>query len=464
MIKYVLDPLIYSWFCLSIYYSIHIYFLHTMDPYSLFWIIFLVLLNGFFVAAEFAIVKVRQSQIEVQEKQWNRLAPLANHIVENLDAYLSATQLGITLASLWLGWIWEEAMSHNLHALFGRLWLALTESQITIISTSIAFTIITALHIIFGELAPKSIAIRYSLGTTLWISWPLQAFYFVFRPVIWVLNSIANATLRLIGISRVWHDEVHTEDEIRILLTESEEQGAIQQSSNELIQNVFEFDDRMVKQVYVSSNKVAMIDLDWPLDEIVQYLIKEWYSRYPVYNKDDNDIVWILHTKDLLSALYHQKLDKNQLRQMIRPAMFVPLTQKIQTLLHDFQQNHQVIALVTNEFGEIAGLVTIEDLVEELIWEIQDEYDNEADGIIENGDGEYILQGSCSVIDANNHLPTSLPLDPNYETISGFVQWIFGRMPQMGEMISYEWYEIKIVKTKKHVIETVKIKKIEVWV
>lgn len=428
-----------------------------MDPYSLLWILLLVLLNGFFVAAEFAIVKVRQSQIEIQEKQWHRFAPLARHIANHLDAYLSATQLGITLASLWLGWIWEEAMSHNLHVVFAWLGLHLSESQITVLSTSIAFALITALHIVFGELAPKSLAIRYALGTTLWIAWPLQIFYFIFRPIIWALNGVANAALRLMGISRVWHDEVHTEDEIRILLTESEEQGTIQQSSNELIQNVFEFDDRMVKQVYVSSNKVAMIDLDWTLDEIVQYLIKEWYSRYPVYNKDDNDIVWILHTKDLLSALYHQKLDKNKLRQMIRPAMFVPLTQKIQTLLHDFQQNHQVIALVTNEFGEIAGLVTIEDLVEELIWEIQDEYDNEADGIIENGDGEYILQGSCSVIDANDRLPVALPLDPNYETISGFVQWIFGRMPQMWEAITYEWYEIKIVKTKKHVIEIVKI-------
>jgi CBS domain containing-hemolysin-like protein len=431
-----------------------------MDPYSLIRIILLVLLNGFFVAAEFAIVKVRQSQIGIQEKQWHKIAPLAKHITDHLDAYLSATQLGITLASLWLWWIGEEAMSHNFVILFDRIGRGISSSQITFLSTAFAFSVITALHIIFWELAPKSIAIRYSLGTTLVIAWPLQVFYFIFRPVIRLLNLVANGTLKLIWIGRVWHDEVHTQDEIRLLLTESEEQWAIQQSSNELIQNVFEFDDRMVKQIYVPRNKMSAVNIDRELSDIMKYIIGEWYSRYPVYQKDQNEMIGILHTKDLLWVLYERNIDKTKLKQMMRPAMFVPLTQKLQNLLNDFQLNHQMIALVTNEFGEIAWLVTIEDVIEELIWEIQDEYDNESTGIIKNDNGEYSIQGSCSVMDVNDHLPNPLPLDPNYETIAWFVQWIFGRMPQMWETITYQWYEIKVIKIKKHVIEMIKIKEI----
>lgn len=429
-----------------------------MDPYHIVQIVALVLINWFFVAAEFAIVKVRQSQLDIQDKQWNRVASLTKHITTHLDTYLSTTQLGITLTWLGLWWMGGDVLASHLTNLFIQWWRIVSGSQATFLITGATFILITAVLIIFGELTPKALAIRYPLWTSLLVSRPIQIFYIICRPAIWILNTCANMLLKLFGISQIGNEEAHTEDELRILLTESEEHGTLQQSSNELIQNVFEFDDRLVKQVYVPKNKTAMIDMSWSVDEIMKYVIQEWYSRYPVYHKDDNDIIGILHTKDLLTILYQQTIDKQSIRQMIRSAMFVPLTQKIQLLLQQFQQQHQMIALVTNEFGEIVGLVTVEDLVEELIWEIQDEHDNEVEWVIVKDNGEYIVQWSYAMLDLNDHLPVPLPLDPNYETVAGFVQWIFGSIPQTGESITYQDYQIKIIKTKKHMIESIKIK------
>ena len=429
-----------------------------MDPYHIVQIVALVLINWFFVAAEFAIVKVRQSQLDIQDKQWNRVASLTKHITTHLDTYLSTTQLGITLTWLGLWWMGGDVLASHLTNLFIQWWRIVSGSQATFLITGATFILITAVLIIFGELTPKALAIRYPLWTSLLVSRPIQIFYIICRPAIWILNTCANMLLKLFGISQIGNEEAHTEDELRILLTESEEHGTLQQSSNELIQNVFEFDDRLVKQVYVQKNKTAMIDMSWSVDEIMKYVIQEWYSRYPVYHKDDNDIIGILHTKDLLTILYQQTIDKQSIRQMIRSAMFVPLTQKIQLLLQQFQQQHQMIALVTNEFGEIVGVVTVEELVEELIWEIQDEHDNEVEWVIVKDNGEYIVQWSYAMLDLNDHLPVPLPLDPNYETVAGFVQWIFGSIPQTGESITYQDYQIKIIKTKKHMIESIKIK------
>ncbi|MBL7776265.1 MAG: HlyC/CorC family transporter, partial [Saprospiraceae bacterium] len=242
----------------------------------------LVLLNGFFVAAEFAIVKVRLSQIQVRTQE-SVMARVAENVVTHLDSYLAATQLGITLASLGLGWIGEPVVGAIVLKLMAWMGMHPDPELAHRISLPIAFATITVLHIVFGELAPKSLAIRFPTNTTLWVAWPLKVFYFVFRPFIWLLNGLANFLLKLLGIEPVPHAEIHSEEELKMIITESAEGGAIQASERELIQNVFDFDERLVRQIYTPRTQIIGIEVDTPLSEAVTFALSENFSRYPVY-------------------------------------------------------------------------------------------------------------------------------------------------------------------------------------
>src|ERR1700741_2022389 len=224
--------------------------------------VFLVFLNGFFVAAEFAMVKVRASQIDLLINKGSSRAKISKHILDHLDAYLSATQLGITLASLGLGWVGEDVVAKGVMKLFHYFSTTISETTAHSIAIPIAFALITIAHITFGEQAPKMLAIRYSLETTMFISWPMRIFYFVFRPFIWFLNKLSNLLLRIVGVKVRSDEGVHSEEELRLILTESEEGGAIKPSEHELIQNVFDFDDRLVKQIMVNQRKVSALDVE----------------------------------------------------------------------------------------------------------------------------------------------------------------------------------------------------------
>ncbi len=249
----------------------------------------LVVLNGFFVAAEFAIVKVRSSQIAIQEGTVSKRA--AQLIINNLDGFLAATQLGITLASLGLGWIGEDVVSQLVLSVMKSLNLDIDEALAHKIALPTAFAVLTIMHIVFGELAPKSMAIRYPTQTTLWLSVPLRIFYFIFRPFIRLLNGFANLVLRLFGIKPISEHEIHSEEELKLIIAESEEGGAIESSERELIQNVFDFDNRVVKQIMVPRAKVSGISVTNTLEETVNLVFREGYSRYPVYDKSLDEIV-----------------------------------------------------------------------------------------------------------------------------------------------------------------------------
>ena len=298
--------------------------------------LFLVLLNGFFVAAEFAIVKVRISQIQVKAAN-SFTGRIAESVVSNLDGYLAATQLGITLASLGLGWIGEDVMTKLILSAMEGLHIPVDEALAHRIALPIAFSVITVLHIVFGELAPKTLAIRYPTSTTLYTSVPLKAFYFVFRPFIYILNGLANFILRLIGIQPVPHAEIHSEDELKLIIAESAEGGAIRASERELIQNVFDFDDRTVRQVLKPRNQIAAINVATPIDEAIDYAIQEGYSRYPVYEGSMDNIIGFILTKDLLATLrtQHRQVD---FRSMIRELLFISSSKKISQVLRQFQE------------------------------------------------------------------------------------------------------------------------------
>jgi CBS domain containing-hemolysin-like protein len=424
---------------------------------DIFIVFLLVLLNGFFVAAEFALVKVRASQIDLLANKGSNRAKNSKLIINKLDAYLSASQLGITLASLGLGAFGEHVMSELVASVFVKFNIAVNPHIVTV---PIAFTLITFLHITIGEQVPKMFGIKYPLETTLFISVPLRVFYFVFSPFIWLLNKSSNLFLRMLGIKNAGEDEVHTEEELRLILTESEEGGAIKPSENELIQNVFDFDDRIVKQIMVPQNRVTALDIEaLDKDGLVRSISEEGFSRYPIYLGDIDNVIGVVYAKDLFKAIISQKFQT--IKEIMRPAHFVPESMKINDLLRDFQKLHIQIAIVTNEFGATAGIVTMEDIIEELVGEIQDEHDEEKPIVEKKSDTEYIVNAQSNINDVNESLPISFPENSKYETISGLINYLWGRIPGVNEKRKYEGYEITILQRKKQNVESVKLRVLE---
>src|SRR5690606_22269209 len=346
--------------------------------FQIFLTFFLVFLNGFFVAAEFAIVKVRSSQIEIKAKSGGAVAKIAKHITQHLDNYLAATQLGITLASLGLGWVGESVMKHILIdiLLFFGAGDSFAASFSQTAAPITAFAIITILHIVFGELAPKSLAIQRPVSITMGVSFPLHVFYLIFRPFIWLLNGFANALLKLAGIGTIsGHDTIHSSEELQYILEQGKESGALDLSEHELIKNVFDFNERIVKNIMVPRTKISAVELTTPSGELLETIIKEGYSRVPVYDETIDKIVGVVHAKDILPLLAEGK--ELVLKDIIRKPYFIPETKKINDLMSELQQKRMQIAIVLDEFGGTAGMVTLEDIVEELVGEIQDEYDEE---------------------------------------------------------------------------------------
>jgi CBS domain containing-hemolysin-like protein len=417
--------------------------------------IFLVLLNGFFVAAEFAIVKIRSSQIEIKAATGNRIAKVAYNIVNNLDAYLSATQLGITLASLGLGWIGESVVAQIIINSFAAFGTTLDDHTAHQWAVPIAFTLITVLHIVFGELAPKTIAIRYSEATTMAVAMPLRVFYMVFRPFIVVLNGFANLILRAIGIKPIHATDSHTEEELRLLLMQSKESGSIKTSEHELIENVFKFDERTAKQIMVSRTKISAIDISMTFDEILNEMLNEGYSRMPVYNDSIDNIVGIINTKDLLKIIREE--GEKSLDKIIRKAYFIPETKKVKNLLREFQKEHTHIAIVLDEFGGTAGLVTMEDIIEELVGDIQDEYDEEVPVVQAKKEREFIVNAQTPIADLNKYLPFDLPEGDGYDSLAGLMNTIFGKIPDVGEQKEYHGYIFTILNKSSNAIESVLI-------
>ncbi|MES2428466.1 MAG: hemolysin family protein [Bacteroidota bacterium] len=428
---------------------------YHINGFYIFLTLFLVLLNGFFVAAEFAMVRVRGSQIEIRAKAGSATAKIARGIMHNLDGYLAATQLGITIASLGLGVVGEGVVTTLMLNLFLTLGIVINPGIITA-SHVIAFTSITIFHIVFGELAPKSIAIQRSIRTVMAISLPLRAFYIVFRPFIWALNGFANFILKLLGIANVaGHEAHHSSEELQYLLEQGKETGAIDSNEHELIQNVFEFNERVVKNIMVPRTKISGIEVSTGKDELLDILITEGYSRLPVYDEVIDKIVGIVHAKDILPLLARN--EEIVLKNIIRKPYFIPETKKINDLMAELQQKRIQIAIVSDEFGGTAGMVTLEDIVEELVGEIQDEYDEEKPIVEVLNEREFIVNALAPIYDVNEHLPHDLPEDGDFDTVSGWLGDIFGKIPDVGEQKESNGYNITVLKKSDQNIESVKL-------
>ena len=429
----------------------------SVDILKIILTIFLVLLNGFFVAAEFAIVKVRSSQISTTKGASKKLVNTARIVTNNLDNYLAATQLGVTLASLGLGWVGESVMTGVVVKFFHLFSVDLSTPTAGKIAIVLAFVLITVLHIVFGELAPKSIAIRKAPQTTLLVAVPLRIFYFIFRPFILLLNAMANLILKVLGISPVKEQDIHTEEEIKMIITESEEGGAIEDSERELINNVFDFDSRRVREILTHRKDIVALDIDASFDEIVNTVVAEGYSRYPVYKNSLDELVGILTVKDILQFVNAGK--NRDIKKILRPVFYIPDSMKIKDILKSFQKDHLQIAVVTDEYGDLAGIVTMEDILEELVGDIQDEHDAELPIVVEQPDGSFLVQSHETLEDINEFLPKPFPDgEDDYSTLSGLITFRHGSVPVEGEVLRQDGYEITILKMYRSSVEKVRLR------
>ena len=427
--------------------------------FELILVLLIIFANAFFVAAEFAIVKVRTTQIQPLADKNNKRAKITVKILANLDAYLSASQVGITMTSLGLGWVGEPVTAKLLSPIF--IWFGMTNEQtIHTLSIIVGFIFLTFLHISLGEQAPKMLAIKSPKSVSLIVAIPLNLFYITFKPIVWMLNHAANFILRLIGIQQVPDSErINSEEELRLLISEGRKSGAIDQTEHQLIEKIFEFNDKQASEIMVPRNHMIAINLEDSREEIFQKVTEEGFSRIPVYKETIDNIVGIIYTKDLISASEHRELIA--LMDIIRPAFFVSSTKQIGNLLKEMQRNKVHMAIVVDEYGGVEGLVTIEDIIEEIVGEIQDEYDvDETQEVVSEKSGVYLVNPIISIENFNTRFKTNLPEDPDYQTLNGFLQKVTGHIPEVYERIDFKGMSFVITKKSGNRIMQVRVQKI----
>jgi CBS domain containing-hemolysin-like protein len=410
----------------------------TLDLLGLVAVVFLVLLNGFFVAAEFSLVSVRQTRIAELVDQGNATAETVQEALENPDRVIAATQLGITLASLGLGWLGEPALSHLIEPIIDFFPVGLRPGLSHSLSAGLAFAIITFMHVVVGELAPKSIALQNPEGTSLVVARPTLWSERLFKPFIWALNGTGNALLRLVGVQPAsGHQLVHSVEELKMLVTASAEGGVVAPQEKKLLHAIFEFGDLLVRQVMIPRTEITAVEADLPLAEIIPLISESTYTKFPVYDDDLDNLLGVIHIKDLLSTMQEAGWQNSTARSLVREAMYVPETLPVSTLLRQFGDNRQHIAIVLDEFGGTGGLITLEDLVEEIVGEVSDPFDEFTPEIETLPDGSFLIDGLCLIEDVNNHLDLELN-DPAYDTIAGFTLGKMGRIPKVNDSVEYD--------------------------
>lgn len=413
----------------------------------------LVFANGFFVASEFALVGVRRSRIVTLAEAGNRRAKLLLELLDNLNAYISATQLGITMASLALGWIGEPVFARLLEGpLAGRV----SDAARHTIGFAVAFAVITFLHIVLGELAPKTLALERAERVALAIAWPMKAFHQVFRWPIRMLDWAGVRTVRLFGLHPSGeHASIYTEDELRHLIDSSRKSGHLEAGEQRLINRVFDFSEAEVREAMVPRVKVAALPLTASLAEVREAFRTLRYSRLPVYRERLDDVVGVLFLKDF-AALDQAELEKFDLQKLIHPPQYVPATAHLDAALAQMQSTHTHLAFVIDEHGGIEGIVTLEDLLEEIVGEINDEYDEEVRSQVVEDNGTYLLDGILAVRDVNRRFSLRLPEQAGYTTVAGFLMAQTGHAPELGESVDYDGARFRIERVEGHRIRQVR--------
>jgi CBS domain containing-hemolysin-like protein len=420
-------------------------------------VVILIALTAFFVASEFAIVKARKSRIDQLVEEGNQNALAAKKVITNLDEYLSACQLGITVTALGLGWIGEPAIAGLLQPVFSRFDVAISLSHA--ISIGVAFTVITFLHVVIGELAPKTLAIHKTEAITLLFSKPLILFYRVLYPFIWVLNSSARFATRLFGLKAVSEHEIaHTEEELRIILSDSYKSGEINQSEFKYVNKIFEFDNRIAKEIMVPRTEIVSLAMDDKLDSLLTIVKEEKFTRYPIIDGDKDHIIGFINIKEVFTNLLQDNTKKKTLSEYMRPIIRVIETMPIDELLAKMQRERIHIAVLMDEYGGTSGLVTVEDIIEEIVGEIRDEFDFDEMPLIRKlHDHHYLLDGKVLVTELSDLLGITME-DEDIDTIGGWVL-THNYEAKQGDIILFGEYEFKIKQLEDHQVKLVEVRK-----
>ena len=400
----------------------------------------LVALNGFFVAAEFSMVKIRLGRLETLMKEGNSSAEYAHAVASELDKYLSACQFGITLASLGLGWIGEPAVANMIRPLLTGFGIA--EDAISTIAFILAFSIITALHIVLGELVPKTLSIQMAEKATLFTALPLIIFYKIMFPFIWVLNTISNSIIKFMGINtELAHEAAHSDEELRHLVEESHKSGLIDQMEMTLVDNVFDFVNHTAREIMIPRTEMVCLYSTNTFEQNLSIALSEQLTRYPVCSPDKDNIIGFIHIKDILNIL--AKNQTKNLLNIIRPLNTVPETIPITELLKQMQRSGSQIVLLIDEYGGTAGIVTLEDIIEEVFGEIQDEFDEERPPVEILDNDRYSVAGLVLVDDINDLLGTDIKTE-SADTIAGWLYCQLGIDPVPGQSFEYGGYLFKV--------------------
>lgn len=421
-------------------------------------VMFFVLLNGFFVAAEFAIVKVRSSQIQAAKDEGHGSADLAQRAVKNLDAYLSATQLGITITSIALGMVGEPYVSRVIQPLMFMMGVT-NETLISSVSIGLGFAIITFLHVVLGELTPKSLAIRRSLGTTLMVSRPLHLFYIIFRPAIWMLQGTANWVLRVFFRMQPASESelAHSEEELRHIVAESQKSKEVTETEKDILLNALALNDLCARDIMTPRNQVVSLDLGDPFEANLKVAIESKHTRLPLVEGHLDQSVGLIHIKDLLRLTREPDPD---LRKIKRDLVPVPEMMPIDKLLRVFLEKHAHLALVLDEFGGTVGIVTLDNVVEEIVGDIQDEFDAEKPEFQKITDDEFLVEGTLNLYELKDLIGIELESD-EVTTVGGYLTHLIGHLPRVGEKATVENFEITAVKSDQRRVLQARIRRMQ---
>ena len=397
-------------------------------------VVLLVFGNAFFVAAEFSIVKMRSSRLDVLIAEGNRRASYAKKLADRLDVALSVTQLGITIVSLGLGWLGEPVVASLLHPAFS--WFGVPESAVETVSFAIAFFLITSLHIVGGELIPKNVAIRKVESVALTVALPLLVFQRIMYPFVWLLNHVANWAEERMGFSVVTKEEdvAHTEEEIRVLMEESHRQGFIDKTELEFVDNVFDFADLSVREIMIPRTDMVCLDLEDSLEESIETAMEERLTRYPICDGGKDNIIGFLHIKDFLQTLY--KKEEPDLRKLARHALVVPEAMAVSRLLQTMQQERSQLAIVVDEYGGTAGMVTIEDVIEEIVGDIQDEFDTDRPLVEKKGACLYSVDAKMLLEELEDILEVAID-EEEIDSVGGWLSAHVDNPPRIGQKAAF---------------------------
>ncbi|MCW8470763.1 hemolysin family protein [Fluoribacter gormanii] len=416
----------------------------------------LVLLNAFFVAAEFGMVKLRATRVEAIKDNYGLRGTILVHVHKHLDAYLSACQLGITIASLGLGWVGEPAFAELLKPILSYIGVD-SPRLITVIAFFLAFSFISFLHIVVGELMPKSLAVRQSERVSVWTALPLYGFYWLMYPAIWVLNSCSNFLLKVFKLDEVHQTEYfYSTDEIKLLLGASHLHGELTEEEVEIIEHTLDLADLKVTEVMRFNEEMIVINISKPIQQIIDVIMEHRYSRYPVYDPDKKDVIGIIHVKDLL-PIFYQHGEIKELYSLIRPVLKVSRRLPALDLLNKFREGMSHFALVYSGKGTILGFVTLDNLLQVLIGRIKDEFHRTKVDWILNADGSISASGNCSIYFLEQAIDQDIDIEDEIDTLNGLFIHRLGYLPKDGERIEFPEFNAKIEKATPSKIIKVRI-------